>query len=187
MFAAALPQPSHQLPGSALATGIRDAILAANWASHCREHYSQGDALKTKRIPQPLKSQEQPQTDAAKPKRAGRRPTRKVAMQTVTTAPAPAAAGRLPAELLPAADAICLILGLEPMARPAEPQAPTRPTSKPTLGIAADALARIRVDEASDAWCAVAQSIPKKKAARVKARARAWAKWEGTAGALVGR
>jgi len=40
MFAAALPQPAHHIPGSALATGVRDAILAANWASHCREHYA---------------------------------------------------------------------------------------------------------------------------------------------------
>lgn len=51
-FAAALPQPAHQLPGSALATGIRDAILAANWVAHCREHYGLGHACRNAAIHQ---------------------------------------------------------------------------------------------------------------------------------------
>jgi len=34
MFAAALPIPSHHLPGSALATGIRDALVASSFRAH---------------------------------------------------------------------------------------------------------------------------------------------------------
>lgn len=165
MFAAAIPQPAHNLPGSALATGIRDAILAASWGAHCREHY-------TTHLP-------------AKPKRAGRKPVRRVAMQTVAAVSAPAPVGALSGELVAVADAVCMILGVGPMKRAELPRAPAKP-GKPSLGIGADALARIRVDEASDAWCAVVQDIPKRAAAREKARARAWKKWEGTAGALVG-
>ncbi|WP_429166667.1 hypothetical protein [Aeromonas rivipollensis] len=33
-FAAALPIPSHHLPGSALATGIRDALVASSFRAH---------------------------------------------------------------------------------------------------------------------------------------------------------
>lgn len=34
MFAAALPLPVHQLPGSALATSIRDALVASSFHAH---------------------------------------------------------------------------------------------------------------------------------------------------------
>lgn len=37
MFAAALPFPSHQLPGSALATGIRDALVASSFKAHIHQ------------------------------------------------------------------------------------------------------------------------------------------------------
>ncbi|WP_152610210.1 hypothetical protein [Aeromonas caviae] len=82
------------------------------------------------------------------------------------------------------ADAVCLILGEGTMKQAELAQAPTKP-GKPTLSIGVDALARIRVDEASDAWCAVAQDIPKRARLRARARAKAWAKWEGTPGARV--
>lgn len=91
----------------------------------------------------------------------------------------------LSSELVAAADAVCLILGVGPMSRPLRPQAPTRPTSKPTIGIAADALARVQVEIASDEWFAVMSDIPKMRAAREKRRAKAWEKWDGTAGAGV--
>lgn len=38
MFAASLPLPSHNLPGSALATGIRDALTASSFRAHVHQH-----------------------------------------------------------------------------------------------------------------------------------------------------
>ncbi|WP_439825382.1 hypothetical protein [Aeromonas caviae] len=184
MFAASLPFPSHCLPGSALATGIRDALLSQSWAAHCQDYYA----------PQSADSAAHPKAGDApaeltpkqiKPKRAARKPVRRVAMQTVVPVPAPGVVSDLPAELVDVADAVCMILGVGTMKRAEQPKAPTKP-GKPTLGIGADALARIRVDEASDAWCAVAQDIPKRARARAATRAKAWTKWEGTPGARVG-
>lgn len=88
----------------------------------------------------------------------------------------------LPVELMAVADTVCLILGVGPMVQPVKSQPSTRPTSKPTMGIAADALARVQVEIASDEWCAVMSDIPKRRAVREKARAKAWKRWEGTAG-----
>lgn len=36
MFAASLPQPAHNMTGSMLATGVRDALLASSFRSHMR-------------------------------------------------------------------------------------------------------------------------------------------------------
>lgn len=44
-FAAALPQPAHQLPGSMLATGIRDALVASSFRAHVHKRSSKGQAV----------------------------------------------------------------------------------------------------------------------------------------------
>ncbi|MGL6569161.1 hypothetical protein ACSZOI_05645 [Aeromonas caviae] len=44
-FAAALPIPSHHLPGSALATGIRDALVASSFRAYVHHGASQGPDL----------------------------------------------------------------------------------------------------------------------------------------------
>lgn len=44
MFAAALPLPSHCLSGSALATGIRDALVASSFRAHVHKRSSKGQA-----------------------------------------------------------------------------------------------------------------------------------------------
>ncbi len=171
MFAAALPFPSLPRPAGlatphqALSASVGNAIIATSFTAHVRACYGASFSRKNKS------------------KRAGRKPVRKVAMQTVAAVSAPGVVSALPGELVAVADAVCMILGVGTMKRVEQPKAPTRP-GKPALGIGADALARIRVDEASDAWCAVAQDIPKRAGARVKARAKAWKAWEGTAGAL---
>ncbi len=167
MFAAALPFPSLPRPAGlatphqALSESVGNAIIATSFAAHVRACYGASCSPKNK------------------PKRAGRKPVRKVA-----AVPAPGVVSGLPDELVGVADAVCLILGEGTMKQAELAQAPTKP-GKPTLSIGVDALARIRVDEASDAWCAVAQDIPKRARLRARARAKAWAKWEGTAGALA--
>lgn len=172
MFAAALPFPSLPRPAGlatphqALSASVGNAIIATSFTAHVRACYGASFSRKNK------------------PKRAGRKPVRRVAMQTVAAVSAPGVVSALPGELVAVADAVCMILGVGTMKRVEQPKAPTRP-GKPALGIGADALARIRVDEASDAWCAVAQDIPKRARLRASARAKAWAKWEGTAGALA--
>ncbi len=40
MFAASLPFPSHCLPGSILATAVRNALLSQSWAAHCQDYYA---------------------------------------------------------------------------------------------------------------------------------------------------
>lgn len=170
MFAAALPFPSLPRPAGlatphhALSESIGNAIIATSFTAHVRACYGASCSRKNK------------------PKRAGRKPVRKVAMQTVA---APGVVSALSDELVAVADAVCMILGVGTMKRVEQPKAPTRP-GKPALGIGADALTRIRVDEASDAWCAVQCDIPKRARARAASRTKAWKAWEGTAGARVG-
>lgn len=79
-FAAAIPQPAHQLPGSALATGIRDALVASSFRAHMAP----------------------PPAFPGRPGSESRKPRRHL----------------LPAELVEQANALCLILGVEPFPVP---------------------------------------------------------------------
>lgn len=54
-FAAAIPQPVHQLAGSMLATGIRDALLASSFKAHMMAPPSQPKAE-----PEPMKEPSKP-------------------------------------------------------------------------------------------------------------------------------
>ncbi len=101
MFAAAIPQPFHQLPGSVLATGIRDALVASSFHSHIHRRPAASNSGLTQKEP----------------------------------------TGLLPAHLLPQANALCLILGVESF------PVPVKRAVRAPLSIGADALARIRVDD----------------------------------------
>lgn len=128
MFAAALPQPAHNMPGGLLATGIRDALTASSFRAHMA-----GPAT----------------GDTFPGKRGGE--------------------SHLPVHLLPQANALCAILGV-----PSFPLVKVR--VRPSLSIADDALARIRVADLDEtSW------FPGVKGdiivgRRQRRRAKAWAR-----------
>lgn len=66
-FAAAIPQPAHLMPGSALATGIRDALLATSF----RAHMSRPEPVAPDRDqhPSPIEYPSEPVRQVCKPAR----------------------------------------------------------------------------------------------------------------------
>ncbi len=126
MFAAAIPQPFHQLPGSVLATGIRDALVASSFHSHIHRRPAASNSGLTQKEP----------------------------------------TGLLPAHLLPQANALCLILGVEPF------PVPVKRAVRAPLSIGADALARIRVADDDVLHGEVGAKLAKRLDNRAKRRAK---------------
>lgn len=126
MFAAAIPQPFHQLPGSVLATGIRDALVASSFHSHIHRRPAASNSGLTQKEP----------------------------------------TGLLPAHLLPQANALCLILGVESF------PVPVKRAVRAPLSIGADALARIRVADDDVLHGEVGAKLAKRLDNRAKRRAK---------------